>query len=53
MEPEIVALLVLLGAVVGAVIFTLVVVLVVDPSDASPRSLDEGEKEEEGETEKG
>ena len=49
MEPEIVALLVLVGAVVGAVIFTLVIVLVVDPSDPGPRSSDESEKVEEGE----
>ncbi len=49
MSPEIVALLVLLGAVVAAVVFTVVIVLVVDPSDASTR----GEAGQEREDEKG
>jgi hypothetical protein len=52
LSPEIVALLVLLGGVVAAVVFTLVIVVAVDPSDANPRSGNEGEKEEERETEK-
>ena len=46
MSPEIVALLVLAGGAVGAVVFTLVIVVVVDPSDANSRSGNEGEKED-------
>ena len=38
MSPEIVALLVLLGGVVAAVAFTLIVVFMVDPSGANPRT---------------
>ncbi len=49
MAPEIVALLVLLGGVVAAVVFTLVIVVAVDPSDANPRSGNEGEEERETE----
>ena len=37
LSPEIVALLVLLGGVVAAVVFTLVIIVAVDPSDANPR----------------
>ena len=49
LSPEIVALLVLLGGVVAAVVFTLVIVVAVDPSDANPRSGNEGEEERETE----
>ena len=52
MSPEIVALLVLLGGVVAAILFTLFIVVAVDPSDGDPRSGNEGEKEEEREAEK-
>lgn len=52
MSAEIVALLVLLAGVVGAVVFTLAVVVVVDHSGAKSRLGNEGEKEEERETEK-
>ena len=37
MSPEIVALLVLLGGVVAAVAFTLIVVIAVGPSGANPQ----------------
>ncbi len=47
LSPEIVALLFLLGAVVAAVVFTVVIVLVVDPSDAS--TPEEAGQEREGE----
>ena len=53
LSPEIVALLILLGGIVAAVVFTLAIVVAVDPSDANPRSGDEGEKVEERETESG
>jgi NADH:ubiquinone oxidoreductase subunit 3 (subunit A) len=53
LSPEIVALLILLGGIVAAVVFTLVIVVAVDPSDANPRSGNEGEKVEERETESG
>ncbi len=53
MSAEIVALLVLAGGAVAAVVFTLGIVVVVDPSDASPRAENEGEKDEEQESEKG
>ncbi len=53
MSPEIVALLILLGGIVAAVVFTLVIVVAVDPSDANSRSGNEGEKVEERETESG
>jgi len=36
-SPEIVALLVLIGGAVAAVVFTIVVVVAVDPSDANAR----------------
>ncbi len=51
LSPEIVALLVLLGAVVAAVVFTVVIVLVVDPSDADthPPDGDAGARDREGE----
>ena len=49
LSPEIVALLVLLGGVVAAVVFTLVIVVAVDPSDVNPRSGNEGEEERETE----
>ncbi len=51
MSPEIVALLVLLGGVVAAVVFTIVIVLVVDPSDADthPPDGDAGARDREGE----
>ncbi len=42
MSPEIVALLVLLGGVVAAVAFTLIVVVTVDRSVANPRAESEG-----------
>ena len=46
MSAEIVALLVLIGGIVAAVVFTLVIVVAVNPSDANPRSENEGEKNE-------
>ena len=49
LSPEIVALLVLLAGVVAAVVFTLVIVVAVDPSDVNPRSGNEGEEERETE----
>ena len=51
MSAEIVALLVLLGGVVGAVVFTLVIVFVVDRSAANsrPPNGDDGAREPEGE----
>ncbi len=52
LSPEIVALLILLGGIVAAIVFTLVIVVAVDPSDANPRTGSEGEKEEKRETEK-
>lgn len=45
MSAEIVALLILVGAIVAAVVFTLFIVVAVDPSDANPRSENEGEKD--------
>ena len=45
MSAEIVALLILIGAIVAAVVFTLFIVVAVDPSDANPRSQSEGEKD--------
>ena len=45
LSSEIVALLVLIGAIVAAVVFTLFIVVAVDPSDANPRSENEGEKD--------
>jgi hypothetical protein len=50
LSAEIVALLVLAGGAVAAVVFTLVIVVAVDPSDANPRSGNEGEIEEERES---
>ena len=47
MSAEIVALLILLGAIVAAVVFTLAIVVAVDPSDANRRAENEGEKDEE------
>ena len=52
MSPEIVALLVLLGGVVAAVVFTLVIVVAVDPSDTNPRSGNEEERGRTGDREK-
>ncbi len=46
LSAEIVALLILLGGIVAAVVFTLVIVVAVDPSDANSRSGNEGEKED-------
>ncbi|CAA9479800.1 MAG: hypothetical protein AVDCRST_MAG12-1435 [uncultured Rubrobacteraceae bacterium] len=43
MSPEIVALLVLLGGVIAAVVFTIVIVAVVGLSDTNPPSGNEGE----------
>ena len=45
MSAEIVALLILVGAIVAAVVFTLFIVVAVDPSDANLRSENEGEKD--------
>jgi hypothetical protein len=47
LSAEIVALLVLAGGAVTAVVFTLAIVVLVDPSDANTRTENEGEKEEE------
>jgi len=49
LSAEIVALLVLIGGIVAAVVFTLVIVVAVDPSDANTRAENEGEKVEERE----
>ena len=46
MSAEIVALLILVGAIVAAVVFTLVIVIAIDPSDANRRAENEGEKDE-------
>lgn len=51
MSPEIVALLVLLGFAAAAVVFTLVIVFVVDRSVVNTRADEEGEKNEEQESE--
>jgi len=51
LSAEIVALLVLAGGAVAAVVFTLVIVVVVGPSDANPRAEHEGEKDEKQESE--
>jgi hypothetical protein len=40
-----VALLVLIGAIVAAVVFTLFIVVAVDPSNATPRSENEIESD--------
>ena len=45
MTAEIVALLILVGAIVAAVVFTLLIVVAVDPSDTNPRSENEGERD--------
>jgi NADH:ubiquinone oxidoreductase subunit 3 (subunit A) len=45
LSAEIVALLILVVAMVAAVVFTLVIVVAVDPTDANPRSENEGEKD--------
>jgi hypothetical protein len=45
LSAEIVALLILVGAIVAAVVFTLFIVVAVDPSDANPRLENEGEKD--------
>ncbi len=50
MSAEIVALLVLAGGAVAAVVFTLVFVVVVDRSVANPRTENEGVKDEERES---
>ena len=48
MSPEIVALLVLLGGVVAAVVFTILVVVMVDLSaDTRPPHGDDGAREQE------
>jgi NADH:ubiquinone oxidoreductase subunit 3 (subunit A) len=47
LSAEIVALLILVGAIVAAVVFTLVIVVAIDPSDANRRAENEGEKQEE------
>lgn len=44
MSAEIVALLFLIGGIAAAVVFTLVIVVVVDRSVANPRAETEGEK---------
>ncbi len=46
MSPNVVALLVLLGFVAGAIVFTLIFVVVVDRSVANTRAENEGEKDE-------
>ena len=51
MSPEIVALLVLLGFAAAAVVFTLVIVFVVDRSVVNTRADEEGETNEEQESE--
>jgi hypothetical protein len=51
LSAEIVALLVLLGGVVAAVAFTIVVVVAVDPSEASRRPLNGGDGVRERESE--
>ena len=45
MSAEIVALLILVGAIVAAVVFTLFIVVEVDPSDANPQSENEEAKD--------
>ena len=45
MSAEIVALLILVGAMVAAIVFTLVIVIAVDPSDANPQSENEEAKD--------
>jgi len=45
LSSEIVALLVLIGAIVAAVVFTLFIVVAVDPSNANPRSENEIESD--------
>jgi NADH:ubiquinone oxidoreductase subunit 3 (subunit A) len=47
LSAEIVALLILVGAIVAAVVFTLVIVVAIDPSDANRQAENEGEKDEE------
>ena len=47
MSAEIVALLVLAGGAVAAVVFTLVIVVAVDPSVPNTRAENEGERERE------
>jgi hypothetical protein len=51
LAPEIAALLVLLGFAAAAVVFTLVIVFVVDRSVANARADEEGEKDDEQESE--
>ncbi len=53
MSAEIVALLVLAGGAVAAVVFTLVIVAVVDRPDANTRTENDGAKAEERESERG
>ncbi len=53
MSAEIVALLVLAGGAVAAIVFTLIIVVVVGRPVANPRAGNEGEKDEERESEKG
>ncbi len=51
MSAEIVALLVLIGGMAAAVVFTLVIVVVVDRSVPNTRAEHEGEKDEVQESE--
>jgi hypothetical protein len=53
LSAEIVALLVLAGGAIAAVVFTLVIVVVVDRPDANTRAENDGAKDEERESEKG
>ena len=46
LSPNVVALLVVLGFVAGAIVFTLIFVVVVDRSVANTRAENEGEKDE-------
>jgi hypothetical protein len=53
LSAEIGALLILAGGAVAAVVFTLVIVVAVDPSVPDTRAENEGEKEEGRERESG
>ena len=50
MSAEILALLVLIGGMAAAVVFTLVIVVVVDRSVPNTRAENEGQKDEEWES---
>jgi hypothetical protein len=52
LSAEILALLVLIGGMAAAVVFTLVIVVVVDRSVPNTRAENEGQKDEERESEK-